>query len=101
MNASKKYVVYSNRESGTGRPDIVMKTPSVRGGAVILELKVVKDFKRMEEGCKEALRQIQEQNYEAALLTEGYSNIKKYGVCFYQKECLIREMNNETIKSIY
>ena len=89
LNTSEKYEVSSNRESGTGRPDIVMKTPSVRGGAVILELKVVKEYKKMEAACKEALLQIKERDYEAALRTEGYSDIKKYGVCFYQKECLV------------
>lgn len=35
------------------------------------------------------LKQIEEQNYEADLRAEGYSNIKKYGMCFYQKECLV------------
>lgn len=89
LKTSQKYRVLSNRESGTGRPDILMKTPSVRGGAVILELKVAASFQKMEDACLEALAQIEDRNYEADLRAEGYSNIKKYGICFYQKECLV------------
>lgn len=67
-----------------------MKTPGIRGGAaVILELKVAKEFRGMEDGCTKALSQIEKRDYEAALRAEGYSDIKKYGVCFYRKECLV------------
>ena len=34
------YIVLPNRESGNGRPDILMKYPSVREKAVILGIKV-------------------------------------------------------------
>ena len=89
LKTSQKYSVYSNRESGTGRSDIILRTPSVRGGAVILELKVARDFGKMEAACKEALLQIEEKDYAASLRSDGYSNIKKYGICFYRKECLV------------
>ncbi len=84
------FVILSNRESGNGRPDIILKTPSVRGMAIIMELKVVKDFEQMEDGCLQALAQIEEQEYEAALYKEGYRKIIKYGICFYRKECMVK-----------
>lgn len=84
------YITLSNRESGNGRPDILMRTPSVRGMAIIMEIKIVKDFEQMEAGCEEALTQIEEQNYEASLYKEGYRRFLKYGICFYRKECLIK-----------
>ena len=90
LKTCSKFYVLSNRESGNGRPDIIMKTPSVRGMAIIFELKVVKDFDQMEEGCNQALTQIEDRNYEAALYKEGYRNILKYGVCFYRKECMVK-----------
>ena len=90
LKTCSKFYVLSNRESGNGRPDIIMKTPSVRGMAIIFELKVVKDFEQMEEGCNQALAQIEDRNYEAALYKEGYRNILKYGVCFYRKECMVK-----------
>lgn len=89
LKTSQKYVVYSNRESGTGRSDIVLKTPSVRGAAVIIELKVTNTFDKMEDMCREALKRIEDRNYEANLRTEGYRNILKYGICFYRKECMV------------
>lgn len=89
LKTSQKYYVYSNRESGLGRSDIILKAPSVRGGAVIMELKVTFEITKMQSACEEALKQIDEKNYEAGLRIEGYHNIKKYGVCFYRKECLV------------
>ena len=84
------YIVQSNRESGNGRPDILLKYPSVRGKAVIIEIKISKTYQGMEEKCDEALRQIEEQKYEEALREEGYQDILKYGVAFYKKECMVK-----------
>lgn len=84
------YIVQSNRESGNGRPDILVRYPSVRGKAVIIEIKVAKTYQGLEEKCDEALRQIEEQKYEAALRQEGYQKILKYGVTFYKKECMVK-----------
>lgn len=84
------YIVLSNRESGNGRPDIRLKYPSVRGKAVILEIKVADTFSGLEEKCDEALRQIEEQEYEESLRQEGYQDILKYGVAFYRKECMVK-----------
>lgn len=85
------YIVLSNRESGNGRPDILLKYPSVRGKAVILEIKISKTYQGLEAKCREALRQIEEQKYEQALRQEGYSQILKYGVAFYRKECMVKK----------
>lgn len=90
LKAADKYQVLSNRESGTGRPDLLVKTESVRGRAFILELKITKDFYQMEKCCDEALTQIRQKNYEAELRREGYGRIDKYGICFYRKECMIK-----------
>ena len=84
------YIVQSNRESGNGRPDILLKYPSVRGKAVIIEIKVSKTYQGMEEKCDEALEQIEAQRYEEALRQEGYQNIIKYGVAFYRKEGMVK-----------
>ena len=92
LKMSDKYSVYSNRESGTGRPDLILKTRTLRNGkAMILELKVAKSYEEMEVCCRKAAEQIEERQYEVSLVEEGYKNIRKYGVCFYRKECLITE----------
>ena len=84
------YIVQSNRESGNGRLDILVRYPSVRGKAVIIEIKVSKTWQGLEEKCDEALRQIEEQDYEASLRQEGYKDIMKCGVAFYRKECMVK-----------
>ena len=84
------YIVQSNRESGNGRPDILVRYPSVRGKAAILEIKVAKTYQELEEKCREALAQIRKQKYEEGLRREGYRDILKYGVAFYRKECMVK-----------
>ncbi len=87
----KRYIIKSNRETGKGRSDIIIKYPNRRGAAVILELKVAKSFKEMSDKCDEALNQIEEKEYDKELLEEGYSNIVKYGITFYKKDCMIKK----------
>ena len=88
LKAAGGYLVLSNRESGEGRTDIVMKENKFRGRAVILELKVAKTFDEMEDRCREALAQIERMKYEESLRQEGCREILKYGVCFLKKGCI-------------
>ena len=91
LQRNGKYRIFSNREAGVGRADLILKTPRIRRGrAVILELKAVKRFQDMEKGCQEALMQIEKKKYKEELQQEGYENIVGFGVCFYRKECIVR-----------
>lgn len=90
LQQNGKYRVLSNRESGLGRADIIMKTQHIRNGrAFVFELKVAERFHDMEKKCEEALRQIEEQQYCMELKQEGYQDISAYGICFYRKECFV------------
>lgn len=91
LKAIGKYEVLSNRESGNGRPDIIMKSPSLRGKAFIMELKVAPSFQKMDIISEEAVCQAVEKNYLVEIEKEGYSDITVYGICFYKKECLVRK----------
>ena len=86
-----RYRVYSNRESGNGRPDIVMTELKFMGRAIILELKRSDTFKEMEMKCEEALVQMKEQKYAAPLADEGYQEILQYAICFFKKGCMVRK----------
>lgn len=96
LKGCKGYRVISNRESGNGRYDIVMCYPSARGKAMIMEIKMAETFAGLEAGCDRALKQIEEQKYDAELLADGYRDIKKYGICFYKKECMVKKYLGET-----
>lgn len=92
LKNTKDYHILSNRESGTGRPDLLMKTKHIRNGrAIILELKAAENFQEMEKCCRQALKQIEERNYVAEVRNEGYENIRKYAICFFHKECIVME----------
>ena len=88
-----KYVITSNRESGFGRYDVMIAPKDKEKNAYILEFKVFN--KRMESSLEDtvqsALAQIEEKNYEAALIAEGITKeqIRKYGFAFEGKKVLI------------
>ena len=85
------YLVRSNRESGNGRPDIVMTESKFRGRAMILELKISDTIQGMEKKCEEALTQIEEQKYESSLEEDCFQPILKYAICFFKKRCMVRK----------
>ena len=90
LSNAGRYRVYSNRESGNGRPDIVLTELKFMGRAIILELKISDTFRGMEKKCEEALAQIEEQKYAVPLEDDGYQEILKYAICFFKKGCMVR-----------
>ena len=84
------YMVISNRESGNGRFDLVVKQRSKWHHAAILEFKIVDKYNKMLKACDEALKQIEDKDYEASLKDEQYENIAKLGICFCQKRCRVK-----------
>ncbi len=90
LSQSEDYLVKSNRESGNGRSDIMARSPSLRGKAFVLELKVSGSIDELEEDAEKALRQIYEKRYMEELRSEGYKTVGCYGVSFYRKDCEVR-----------
>lgn len=87
LSQSENYLVKSNRESGNGRSDIMVKSPSLRGRSFIVELKVSDCVDHLEKDAQKALKQIYEKQYMEELRAEGYRRIDCYGVSFYRKDC--------------
>jgi hypothetical protein len=87
MLAFSAYDVRSNRESGNGRPDILV-IDLEQERAAILEIKTAKDHSSMREAAQTALMQIDAQDY-ALGLPSIITQVCKYGVAFYKKECLV------------
>ena len=87
-------MIKSNRESGFGRYDILLKPQNKeKDCAYIIEFKVHKPRKEkdLEETLANALLQIEEKQYEAELIAEGFApeRIRRYGIVFEGKKCLI------------
>ncbi len=87
LSQSGSYLVESNRESGKGRYDLMVKTPSLRGRAFIIEIKVSSGIDELENDAKKAVHQIYKKGYKETLLKEGYKRIDCYGIAFYRKDC--------------
>ncbi len=92
-----KYRVTSNRETGEGRSDLMLREMVFMGRGIILEVKVAKKYNEMEKMCDEALEQIETKNYETELREDGYQEILKYGICFFKKGCMVKMADKKDI----
>jgi len=90
LSGISRYHLKSNRETGRGRCDIVMRHVSGRGKAVIFELKWTAEMREIEKKSEEALRQIEDGMYARELEAECYTDIIKYGIAFCKKSCEVR-----------
>ena len=90
LSQSENYLVKSNRESGNGRSDIIVKSPSLRGRSFIMELKVSDSIDNLERDAEKALQQIYGKKYAEELQAEGYRKIDCYGISFFRKDCEVR-----------
>ena len=93
VELSDRYVVTSNRESGFGRYDVMLEPRRVaEDDGILLEFKVQSEGeKELSDTVTQALRQIQERDYQASLVAKGVpeDRIRKYGFAFCGKEVLI------------
>ena len=90
LSQSENYLVKSNRESGNGRSDIMVKSPSLRGRSFIVEVKVSDSVDDLENDAQEALKQIYDKRHREELRAEGYRKIDCYGIAFYRKDSEVR-----------
>ena len=80
------WLVKSNAETGEGYSDISIRMPDRTG--IVIELKYADDG-NLEAACSEALKQIEEKKYAEGLKRRGMKKIMKYGIAFYEKECMV------------
>lgn len=94
VDLSDRYDVTSNRESGFGRYDVMMKPHNpAKDDGIILEFKVynAKRESSLRETVQAALKQIEDKKYEQILIDCGIKKecIRRYGFAFEGKKVLI------------
>lgn len=66
---------------------ISVRDTAVRTG-IVIELKYANDGD-MEKACTEALKQIEEKKYAVGLQRRGMKKVIRYGIAFWEKECMV------------
>ena len=82
------YTVTSNREAGEGRYDIQLMPKKSGLPGILIELKSKKDVdeEELRKLSQDALRQIDEKNYDMQMRELGIESIYKYGIAFSGKK---------------
>ena len=98
---SSRYFIRSNRESGEGRFDLVLEPKNHILPGIIMEFKATREA---ESGsllplAQEALKQIQDKNYDTDFVNRGITEIVKYGIAFAGKQVEIA-VGTEDIRNI-
>ena len=77
-------------QGGTGRSDLFIKSVSRRGIAIVVEFKIANYIDDLERKADETIEKIEDRRYDIELRSKGYKNIFKYGIAYYEKDCLIK-----------
>ena len=83
---SNDYIRLSERETGTGRADLILEPKNKENPAYIFEFKVAEDEKELENYAVEGFYQIKEKQYDVELKNRGISEIIYVGLAFHRKE---------------
>ncbi len=89
---SDDYLITSNRESGEGRFDIILKPRVKTRPGIIMEFKacVSSDDAGMAVEADDAVKQIIGKKYDVGLRAEGVNDIQLYGIAFAGKKAAVK-----------
>lgn len=86
LTLGDKYVITSNRESGLGRYDIALEPIDKSHYGLIFEFKVAPANENLSEMATQALQQINDKQYDAAMKQRDVHKIIKIGMAFCGKQ---------------
>jgi hypothetical protein len=83
--------LYSNREAGSGRADIMI-APRTPGPGAVLELKRILPSESADTAMAKAVAQLQDREYAAEVRAAGATEVYQNAVVFDGKQCWVRRV---------
>jgi hypothetical protein len=91
VHLETEYDVRSNRETGLGRADLLVRPRQPGKPGVVLELKVLEDGETVEHALADALAQVRERRYAAELEAAGAAPVHQLAAVFDGKRTWVRK----------
>ena len=82
------WAVKSNKESGDGFADILLKPKNPDTG-IVIELKYARSMNELDKAYERALEQIKNRHYDGEFREDNRNDIYAYGIAFYKKRCKV------------
>ncbi|MBK9263636.1 MAG: AAA family ATPase [Polyangiaceae bacterium] len=93
VHLEKQYEIRSNRESGYGRADMIMRPRTSGRPGVVIEFKVLDSPRKTVDGVlKEGAQQVRELRYASELAAAGASPVYEYVMTFDGKQTWVKRV---------
>ena len=93
VHLEKQYEVRSNRESGLGRADVLMRPKTAGRPGVVIEFKVQENRKTVDEVLLSAAKQVRAKHYATDLLAAGATPVYEYVMLFDGKIAWVKRVD--------
>ena len=94
VHLEKQYDVRSNRESGFGRADMLMRPKTAGRPGVVIEFKVLDEDETVAEVLKDAAKQVRDRQYATELLAAGAMPVYEYVIVFDGKKTWVKSVDD-------
>ncbi|MBK8254497.1 MAG: AAA family ATPase [Polyangiaceae bacterium] len=92
VHLESHYDVRSNRESGYGRADVLMRPKTPGRPGVVIELKVRDEDETPEEVLADAAKQVRDRKYATELENAGATPVHEYAIAFDGKKVWVKRV---------
>jgi hypothetical protein len=92
VHLESEYDVRSNRESGRGRADMLIRPKKPGKPGVVIKFKVLKPNETVEQALKRAAEQVRNRKYAEDVRASGASVVHEYAMVFDGKEAWVRKV---------
>ncbi len=94
VHLESEYDVRSNRESGYGRADMLIRPKKPGKPGVVMEFKVREDDETIEQVLKDAAKQVRDRKYATDLVAAGASVVHEYAMVFDGKQAWVKKVED-------